>query len=180
MFSRTRTAILLAFAVSPAALSAQQQPTEPPKEVQALLEEVQQIQQQLQPVQQKALQDETVQQGQERAADAVRAAMIKADPTIEPRLDRLETIMKEAQQAQAAGDQEKIAALTQEAEQIQPQVQQAQAAALEHPDVEPEIAAFQKLLRDKMAELDPEARPLLDRLAQLEEQIQAAVRRQGQ
>lgn len=180
MFSRSRTiALVMACAAFPAALSAQQQ-TEPPQEVQELLQEAQQIQQQLAPVQQQALADEEVQAGQQRAADAVRAAMIAADPTMETKLDRLEAIMAEAQQAQMTGDQETIVALTQEAQQLQPELAEAQAVALEKPEVESEIAAFQKQLRDKMAEIDPDARPLLDRLAQLEERLEALVRRQGQ
>lgn len=176
MFSRTRTALLLAFLAFPATLSAQQQL---PPEVQQLLAEAQQIQQQLQPVQEQALQDEAVQQGQQRAADAVRAAMIGADPAMEAKIERLEAIMQEAQQAQAAGDQATIVALTQEAQQLQPQLAQAQAAALEHPDVQPQLEAFQKQLRDKMTEIDPDARPLLDRLAQLEEQLDEAIKRQS-
>ena len=177
MFSRTRTALLLAFLAFPAALSAQQQQL--PPEVQELLAEAQQIQQQLQPVQEQALQDEAVQQGQQRAADAVRAAMISADPTMEAKIDRLEAIMQEAQQAQAAGDQATIVALTQEAQQLQPQLAEAQAAALQHPDVLPQLEAFQKQLRDRMTEIDPNARPLLDRLAQLEQQLDEAVKRQS-
>lgn len=179
MFSGTRFAFLLAFAATPVALNAQQQ-GQPPQEVQEWLQEVEQIQQQLQPVQQQALQDETIMQEQQRAADAVRAAMIRLDPAVEARIDRMETIMQEAQQAQAAGDQQKIIALTQEAQQLQPQLAQAQAQALAEPEVETQVAAFQKQLRDKMAEIDPEARPLLERLAQLEERLEEAVRRQGQ
>jgi hypothetical protein len=178
MFSPRRVAVLLAFAVFPAALHAQQQ-SEPPQEVQEWLEEVEQIQQQLAPVQQQALADESVQQGQQRAADAVRAAMIAADPSMEAKIDRLEAIMQEAQQAQVSGDAEKIVALTQEAQQLQPQIAQAQAAALAQPEVESQVAAFQKQLRDKIVEIDPDTRPLLDRLAQLEERLQEAVRRQG-
>ena len=177
MYSRIRTALVLAFLAFPAALSAQQQ--ELPPEVQELLAEAQQIQQQLQPVQQQALQDEAVQQGQQRAADAVRAAMISADPTMEAKIERLEAIMQEAQQAQTTGDQATIVALTQEAQQLQPQLAEAQAAALQHPDVKPELEAFQKQLRDRMTEIDPNARPLLDRLAQLEQQLDEAVKRQS-
>lgn len=179
MFSRTRIAFLLAFAATPLAVNAQQQ-TQPPPEVQEWLQEVDQIQRQLQPVQQQALQDETIMQEQQRAADAVRAAMIRLDPTVEAGIDRLEAIMQEAQQAQATGDQQKIVALTQEAQQLQPQLAQAQAQALADPAVETQLAAFQKQLRDKMVEIDPDARPLLDRLAQLEERLEEAVRRQGQ
>lgn len=175
MFSRVRTAVLLALVASPVALNAQQQ-TEPPQEVQEWLTEMQQIQQQLQPVQQQALQDETIQQGQQRAAEAVRTAMIEKAPEMEAKLERLETIMAEAQQAQAAGDQEKIMALTQEAQQLQPQLAQAQTEALALPEVESQVTAFQQQLRDKMVELDPAAKPLLERLAVLEERLQEAMR----
>lgn len=177
MLTRTRTAVLLALAALPATLSAQQQ--EPPQEVQEIMAEVQQIQQQLQPVQEQALMEEDIQEGQQRAADAVRAAMVERDPSMEASIDRLEAIMQEAQAAQAAGDQEKIMALTQEAQQLQPRIAEAQEAAMALPHVESEVAAFQKQLRDKMAELDPDARPLLDRLAVLEERLREAVRGQG-
>jgi hypothetical protein len=178
MFSRIRTALLLAIVASPAGLNAQQQ-TEPSQEVQEWLSEMQQIQQQLQPVQQQALQDEAIQQEQQRATEAVRAAMLQKDPEMGTKLERLEAIMQEAQQAQAAGDSEKIVALTQEAQQLQPQLAEAQAEAMAQPEVQSQVTSFQQQLRSKMAELDPDAQPLLDRLAKLEEQIQNAMR-QGQ
>ncbi|MBR9989229.1 MAG: hypothetical protein KFH98_05695 [Gemmatimonadetes bacterium] len=178
MFSRTRAAIVLALAATPVALNAQQQ-AEPPQEVQEWLAEVQQIQQKLQPVQEQALQDEAIQQEQQRAAEAVRAVMIQLDSTMDAKIERFEAIMQEAQFAQATNDQQTIAALTQEAQQLQPQIMEAQAQALEHPDVEPRVAAFQKQLRDKMTELDPDTKPLLDRLDQLEGQLRAAFERQG-
>jgi hypothetical protein len=178
MFTRTRMAIVLALAVTPAALSAQEQQA-PSPEVQQWLTEVQQIQMQLQAVTEEALQDEAIQAEQQRAADAVRAVMIQLDPTMDAKIERFEAIMQEAQLAQATNDQQTIATLTQEAQQLQPQIVEAQAKALEHPDVEPRVTAFQKQLRDKMVELDPEAKPLLDRLAQLEEQLREAMERQG-
>jgi 23S rRNA G2445 N2-methylase RlmL len=178
MFTRTRIALALTLIALPGAISAQQQ-EQPSEEVRTLLQEAAQIQQQLAPVQQQALGDEAVQQGQQQAADALRAAMIEMNPEMAASIERLEAIMQEAQLAQATGDQETIASLTQEAQQLQPQVMEAQAKALDHPDVQPRVAAFQKQLQDKMVELDPDAAPLLERLSQIEEALEKASEGRG-
>ena len=177
MLTRIRTALVLTFIAVPGAVSAQQ--AQPPEEIQKLLQEAAQIQQQLVPVQQQALGDEAVQQGQQRAADAIRGAMIEADPSLEAKLDRVEAIMVEAQQAQSTGDQQAIAALTQEIQQLQPGLQAAQTKALEKPEVQTEVEAFEKQLKAKMVELDPQSKALLDRLGQIEVELERAAARQG-
>jgi hypothetical protein len=159
----------------PLTASSQQAPPQPPPEVQGWLLEMQQLQAELQPVQEQALQDEALQAEQTRLGEIVRDAMIAADPATADRLTRLEAIIEEAQQAQAAADTEKIAALTAEAQALQPQIAQAQEQALQQPEVEERIAAFQKNLQDRMVQIDPEARARIERLEELDRRIREAM-----
>jgi hypothetical protein len=164
--------------LAPAAASAQQPAPEvqqPSPEVQQLLVERQQLEVRLGALQEQALENTELREQQTAVSDAVRGAMIEADPTMQEKLDRIEAIMEEARTAQGNGDMERIAALTAEAETLQPQIQQAQATALARPEIEQQVDAFQLALRTRMVEIDPEAAELLDRLDELNRRIQAEI-----
>lgn len=176
MSRQKRAAIAVALAPLFIAVAAQaQQNSTPPPEVQKLVEEMRQIQAELEPVQQQALQDQAIQQEQQAVADAVREAMVAADPENGPRLDRMEAIVEEARAAQAAGDSKKVAELTSEAAELQPKVEAAQAEALAKPEIEARVAQFQENLRAKMIELNPAAKDRIARLQALSEQLQKAI-----
>jgi hypothetical protein len=155
----------------PAALAAQQQA--PPPEVQEIIQEAQQLQQQLQPIQLRALEDSALRAHQERVGETIRAAMLAADPAVGEALERFEALMAEARAAQAAGDAQRIAALSAEAQPLEPRIAAAQQQAVAQPSVQAELAAFQTAMRDRMIELDPAAGPLLERLAALEARLRA-------
>lgn len=174
-----RAAIRVALAALLLPVAAQAQNGPPPPEVQRLIQEIQQIQAELEPVQQQALQDPAIQQEQKAVSDAVREAMVAADPANAQKLDRMEAIIAEARTAQAAGDSSKVAELTREAADLQPQVEAAQAAALAQPEIEARIAKFQENLRAKMIQLHPPAKERIERLETLSEQLEKAVRGNG-
>jgi hypothetical protein len=174
----TRTLIMGAAAAAlfatPATLSAQQQ--ELPPQVQGWLIEMQQIETRLAPIQEEALDDPQIQQQQEAVVQAVRTAMIEADPSMAQIIDRMEALIVEARAAQEAGDQERIIAVAAEAEEIQPAFARAQAEALEQPEVASRLDRFQENLHARMAQIDPEAPTLLARYRALEEQVAVAMR----
>jgi hypothetical protein len=179
MSRHNRAAIAVALAAVLLPLAAQAQQNGPPPEVQRLVAEMRQIQAELEPVQQEALQDPALQQEQQAVSDAVREAMVAADPANGERLDRMEAILLEARTAQAAGDTSKVAALSREAADLQPKVEAAQAAAIAQPVIEARIAKFQENLRAKMIELNPAAKERIERLEAISEQLERAVRGNG-
>ena len=184
MYQWLRRMVAIAAVATPAStVSAQAPPPPPPPpqeqeaeaEVQQWIAEIQQIQQQLLPVQEKALQEPELQKEQAEVTDAVKQAMIESDSTIGPKIDRLEALASEARDAQEAGDTEKIGQLTMEAQTLQPEIVQAQAAALEKPEIEEQVTEFQANLHERMAQLDPNAKPLIDKMKQLDEQVRKAM-----
>lgn len=163
---RRRLGILLPLLalVLPAGVSAQ-------ADEQAIVAELQSIQQELMPIQERALEDTALRTQREQATQALRSAMVAIDPAIETKLDRLEAMFDEMRAAQQSGDTEKISALNGEAQQLQPQIEQAQARAMAQPEVQQRIALFQENLQQKMIELEPKAEELFRRAAELERKL---------
>lgn len=181
MSSRIALGIVCALAMvfMPAAISAQQptQPVQPTPQMQEWIEEIQQLESELTPLHEKAMQDTALLQQRDEVRAAVREAIVKADPANGQRIERLEQLMTEAQAAQAAGDTAKIAALTTEAQQIGPQVQAAQEQAMETPEIEARLEAFENSLFAKMTEMDPTAQARIDRLNELNRRLREALER---
>lgn len=169
--SRALLAVPLLALMAPGWASAQQQP-EP--QVQQWAAELQQIQMQLQPLQERALEDEQLREQRDATTETLRAAMLAVDPEVGASLDRLERMMEEVQQAQEARDAERLMALNQEAQQIQPRIAAAQQQALQQEEVQQTIEAFQTNLRARMVELDPESATLFQRAEELEQRIRGA------
>ncbi|CAN5709374.1 hypothetical protein BH23GEM9_BH23GEM9_17520 [soil metagenome] len=167
------TAFALVALGAPVMISAQQSGS--PAEVQQLMMEMQQLQLQLQPLQQQALQDSAIAAQQAAVSDAVREAMVAADSTMDAKLDRMEALVAQAWTAQAGGDTERLGAITTEAQQLQPEIMQAQMQALAVPEISERVEAFQTALQRKMLEIDPESKQLLDRRTELDAQIRAAL-----
>lgn len=162
--------LVLACMLVPVVASAQEQPAQ----VQAWRAELQTIEMQLSAAQREALEDETLAAEQAEVTEAVRGAMIAADPGIEAQLTRLGELVTQARAAQAAGDAERIASLTVEAQELQPVVAAAQARALQVPEIAARVEAFQGRLHARMAEIDPEAQGLLTRRDELVRLIREA------
>jgi hypothetical protein len=174
MSLRSAKYLFLAGLFGPTALSAQGN-EQPPPQVQEWIMEMQQIQRQVQPVQQQALEDEALRQEQEEVTKALREAIVQADPSMAAKLDRMEELMSEARAAQAAQDQEKIVALTQEAQTLQSEISEAQAEALARPEVDAMVVAFRENLHERMIEIDPATQPLLERLEELDGLVKEAM-----
>jgi hypothetical protein len=176
MLRHHRPALWILLAALPAPVGASAQEAEQSQEdVQQWVREIQQLQSELEPVQQEALQDSAIQQHQEEIGGLVRDAMIALDSTNALRLERMGQIIEEAQVAQSTGDTAKIDALTSEAETLQPHIEAAQAEALAQPEIETRIEQFRQDLHAKMIDIDPEAKPRLDRLAELSRRVQRAM-----
>ncbi|HWV56585.1 MAG TPA: hypothetical protein VNZ57_03860 [Longimicrobiales bacterium] len=150
-----------------------------PAGVQELIAEMQEIENQLAPLQERAMQDSTIQAYQDAVTDAVRRAMIAADPTNAEKLDRFDSLLTQAQMAEQAGDTATVVALITEARQLQPQLMAAQEAVMSQPEVEERMEAYFDAVEAKMVELDPGARPLIDRLNQLNDQVMAIMQAQA-
>lgn len=170
------TAALAAAALLlPVTAFAQSTTEQPPAEIQEWITEMQQIQARLEPVQGQALQDSELQAEQQQIGEAVRGAMVAANPAVAGQLERMEAILEEARAAQAASDADRIVALTAEAQALQAELAEAQAEALQQPDIEARVEAFQKNLHERMVQIDPESRALLDRLQELDRRVRAAI-----
>ena len=120
------------------------------------------------------MQDVALQQEQDALGDMILAAMIQSDPTLDAKLERLRAIMVEAHAAN--GDEAKLTALATEAQSIQPHIERARAQALATPAVDTKVIAFRKNLAERMAQIAPESRPLVQRFEELERMVKASAR----
>jgi hypothetical protein len=161
---------LCAFAV-PRVIVAQEMPAQ----VKALIEEKTALDAKLLPLQQQALAEPALKAQQEELVGAVRKAMVATNPAIGASLDRFEALMVEARAAQQTGDAEKVAALGTEARALQPQIEEAQALALAQPELSAQVTAFKSKMEAQIIAIDPNARQLLERSRELEQQILKAV-----
>lgn len=173
MLNRNPTATLLAFLLSFFPLSLFSQGPAATPEVQGWLVELKDIQERLSPVERAALGDPAVQLEQEAIGEAVLAAMIASDPTVEAKLDRLREIMLEAHGVD--GDGPRMDALIAEVQSIRPQVEQARGEALARPEIEARVAAFRRTVHTRMIELDPDCRELITRFQELERMIRQSL-----
>lgn len=169
--------VMLSLLIAPAALSAQQasesaQPSQQlPPEAQEVLLEMQQISERLGPIQQQALQDPEVQSAGEALTARIQEAMVEVDPTTPRNLERLESLMSEAQAAQQANDEDAFIRVVQEAQQIQASLEAAEAEAIQRPALVADIESFQDRVQAKMMEFDPEAGQLLERFEELDHRL---------
>ena len=166
------TAALTALAlVVPASLIAQE-PAPPAQEmdpeVAALVTEMQEIQQQLAPVQQQVMQDPAIAQQLQEVQTSVEEAMREEDPQLFERLDRVQA---DLQAAQEAGDQERLQAISAEAQGMQQELQTLQETAIARPEIRQQVDAFEAAQRERMIEIDPAAGDLLDRAEEIQEEL---------
>lgn len=197
MLNRTirAAAVALAVAVLPAALSAQQRPpsaqraaapragaptlTAAQREAQGWYRELMQIGQRLQAAQVRAMQDAQLKTAQEQLGRDFKAAMIRVDPTLANVDARARAMEAEAKQAQQAGDRARMARLTQEAQQIQVKVMNAQQRALrDNPALATRARSFEEQLRRKMVQVEPQTLALVSRGQELQGKLAQAGRAQ--
>jgi hypothetical protein len=181
--SRFRSIALaaLALAVLPATAAAQQAAPSPElqQQVQGWLSEMQQISGQLQELHARAMQDPELSAAHESLSQVIRAAMIRADPTLEQAMTRLQALDTEAAAAQQAGNQARFSELEQEAVGIQQRFAAAQQQAVQaHPELVGQMEAFQTRVEAKMTQLNPQAGALIERMTQLQTQLAGAMQQQ--
>lgn len=151
------------FATAPAV--AQEPPSE---ETQELMQELTEIRQQLQQIHSQAMQeDPALQERQQAVNDLVIETMAEIDPTVEDKMERLEGLQGELASAQQEQDMEKVQELVTEGQQLQQDVVQVQAEAVEDDRVASEIEEFETQVVSKMEEIDPETPTLIARAEEL-------------
>lgn len=169
---------LLALLVLPVAAAAQQpqqtapvDPSQLPQEAQELIVEIQQVQSNLQQIQQQAMADPEIQAEQQAIGQEIQLAMAESNPDVPQQMQRLETLMTEAQAAQASEDAAKMQEIVAEARELDTRLQAAQAEAIQRPEIAPRVQSFQTKLQEKMLELDPTTPQLIQRLQELDAQL---------
>lgn len=167
--------IALALLAAPAGLLAQQSggidPAQLPPEARELIVELQQVQSGLGSIQEKALADPALQQARSALNAQIQVAMTQADPAVPERMERLQTLMGEAQAAQAEQDEARMAEIVAEAREIEQQLQKAQTEAIQRPEIAPQLRGFQAKLLEKMVEVDPTAQTMIERLQELDARL---------
>jgi chaperonin cofactor prefoldin len=186
VFKKTlRASVLAAAALAAPITIAAQQPAPAPaaepqqelqQELQSWVVELQQIQAKLAEIQAKALEDAQLQASQEAIGAEVKASMEKLDPALAGSVERVQALEEEAAKAQQSGDQAKLQQLAAEAQGIEARFMEAQAKALEQPELANKIESFQSSLEKKMAEVDPQAPALIQRYKELGAKIQSALK----
>lgn len=197
MFKRTIRAASVALAVSavPAGLFAQQRQPQPQRtsapraaapaltaaqrEAQGWYTELMQIGSRLQAAQVRAMQDPQLKSAQEQLGRDIKAAIVKADPSLANVDARARAMEAEAQRAQQAGDRARLTRLTQEAQQIQVKVMNAQQRALQSdPGLATRARSFEEQLRRKMVQVEPQTMALVARGQELQGKLAQAARAQ--
>lgn len=167
--------MVMALALLPLGLQAQEpQPgalPALPQEAQEVLQQMQVVQQDLSRIQQEALSDPELQAEQAALGEQLQLAMAQANPQVPQQIERLEQLMGEAQQAQQNQDAEKMQQIVAEAQGLEASLQEAQAAALQRPEIAPQIQSFQDKLEAKMVEVDSSTPQLIQRLQELEMEL---------
>lgn len=167
-----RALMVLALAgVVPSALAAQE--AQLPPEAQALLIEIRQIQTDLGPVREQAMADPELQQAQQALTESLRQTMLEVDPAVPAHVQRLNELQALAQEARAAQDQQAMAALVGEGQELEQKLFDAQQEAMNTLQVAAEIERFQARLEQRMLELDPEVAPLLQRFREIDAELEA-------
>ena len=182
--NRSRALLLSLLLVGvPAAVAAQQEgtfdPAQVPPEAQALFTELQRVQAKLQPIHQEALRHPELQAAQAELTAKIGAAMTQADPATPERMARLQTLIEHGQAAEAAQDEAALKAIAAEAREIQERLQAAQLAAIQGPEIAPDLEAFKAKLVERMMEVDPEAATLIERAQALDARLAALLGQGG-
>lgn len=146
---------------------AQQQEMDP--EMMEMMAEMQEIQQRLAPIQEEAMQDEALVSQVEDLQNRIETAMRSQAPEL---FEQMEEFEAEFMAAQEAGDQERAQEIGMEAQQVEMELQAIQQNVLADPEIEESIDAFETAQRERMLEIDPEAGDLIDRMQEIQAQLQ--------
>lgn len=165
-------AALIALAPAPIAARAQQAPPRAlPEGAAELITEMTAIQNQLAPMQQDALQDPNLRAEGEALGASIRDVMEEITPETPGLIARLNEMGPEVRAAQTAQDSARVRTLVTEAREIEQLLQLTQEAAIERPEIVAAVEAYEAKVHGHMRNEHPEAGPLLERLAVLNEQL---------
>lgn len=167
-----RVALVAAAVIVPAHLSAQQTGTPAPAPVQAPAAtdpqaEIQQIQTRLRDLQVRVLAEPVFKAAQDSVGDALTATMERLDPNYKAAAARTITLKQDVAAAQAARDNAKLTQLATEAGQLQQTFATDRERAMQDPEMQTRIKAFQQRILTRMNEIDPQTQQLLARLQEL-------------
>jgi hypothetical protein len=146
--------VALAVAAIPHQLSAQAAPGE-------AAPEASQVEARIEAVQQQALQDAEIQAASNELQSLIQATMLRLDPAFQTRAETLKT---EVAAAQEANDNAALHELAAQAQALQAQVDDLQARAMHDPAVQEKLEAYRVQLFNRMVEIDPEVRALVQQL----------------
>lgn len=150
-----------------------------PEQIQEWFAEFQKIGAQLNEIQAKALEDPALNSAQSDLGTTIQNAMEAADPELAGVMDRLKELDQAAQAAQAQSDTVALQTLAAQAQQIEGRFREAQAAALEQPEIAAKVESFQESLEAKMLALNAETPALMQRYQELGSRIQSVLGQRG-
>lgn len=130
-------------------------------------EELTSLQRWLASIEAKAMELPEIQQKKAALEQKVDAALLAADPQFQAKMDRLDALRVQFDEAKAAGDEERVAALLKDARALDDELTRTQVSALAEPSLAAEVTAFREAVRDRMIEIDPEVEPRTARVEKL-------------
>lgn len=137
----------------------------------ALRAELTAIQSKLGPLQSKAMEDDGLREEFRALEKAIEDTMIAWDAKLPEHRQRLGELEKEYRIAEDAGNEEGKKALMEEGSSLNTKIHQARSQALANPDIVAKMATFQDHVLARMAEIDPEAKELIDRANAIAQQL---------
>lgn len=150
-----------------------QQQTSP--QLQNTLEEYEQVQEQLNAIRAEALErNPELNEQQNEIQNTVERLMLESNPDLEESVDYLSELQVQMRRAGAAGQQEEVDRLMQEAQRIQLQIRGVQSEVMESDALAPEISEYRENLLAEMRAVDPTAPRLVERLEQLADQLRTS------
>jgi chromosome segregation ATPase len=165
MLIKTLQASLVALVVAaiPNHLSAQASTAE---EAQAPVPaaESSQIEARIQAVQQQAMQDAEIQAASTELQSLIQTTMLRLAPEFQQYAERAQTLKSDVAAAQAENDNARLHELAAEAQELQQRINDLQARAMEDAAVQQKLEAYRVQLFNRMVEIDPEVRALLQQL----------------
>lgn len=114
--------------------------------------------------QQKALADPGIVKERDAVQKTIEAEMKKLDPKVGAKIDRFHELEKQLDALRATNDRAKAEPLLKEIREIGPQLFESQKKAMESKAVKAKVEAFEKRLKAKMAEIDPEVPQLIKQM----------------
>lgn len=177
MKAKSKIMLSAALALAMAAPATAQEQAPPDEEqLQELVTEARHIQQHLASVQQQALASPEIARQREELSALIEEAISEQDPALENDLASAHDLEPQMAEAEAAGDQERLQELIEEVRALEARVAEAQRVALQDPELSSIVLAFNEQVEERILEIEPHARQMIERLQEIQSTLQAAVR----